>query len=1090
MSYSARLNDGKWVVSRPDRSRESPVKLEVVFQRSGYSPVYEVPEIVLNDRVVKLPCKTLVAHSLQVLRFGEVLSSRLGANLAAVFWLPSLAMDTSTVNNVFPWNSMEPFASLEVNEEKTTVLIEKNVVTVFALVLFALTAWVSMRFRRKRTVLNFAIATLLSAFILGQALGLIVSFAFWGFACGTLLRELSRLCKFSSAERLTSLLVFCLCCLNGSGLVLAQDESLLKTAKSDSPEVIPAIIPVGTDDRPLGVAYLPEEFYEKISQGKQETQGAFCRRAELTVLAATDDSRIAASLLLKLTKIGSGKLVLPFFVSKGVFDANSVVVDGTPVVFQPKREARQIEMETDKSGEITVEIKFLIPMGDKPSVELLLPFPGSVNLTNRAGYGVAILRPKHRQPQLMLNPNESLDLTISGEFFMKPRPKGLDKVTVFELIDLNASLPVRTLKVFPSIPFKEDFVFKTVDGFPRGNQNGVGITTPFFFEEARGREYLEINLSTGRKKLGNELSTPTIVSTSHAIERYVVLLKSREGIALGRPIRLVEDEVKTREIERWNQYGTGNLTEESVRQVLAVDPYVSQNMFWVVNEPTIDCLATHNVLVSGRKILIQSEIEVSSEFGISDFFMELPGHYKNIRFQQGEMPLDWVRVNDTKVKVFLPVPQLGRFTVGFEASFGVQADRFTIGEPVFEATTYQSNNRIFANRQRLVKAENLIPAKSIAAIDGFVQVGSLQDLNQEIWTQSSKELENLTVSEEVTIEQGKIMHSLNVGLDSLPNGSWLGIEIPNGGIVLNASSFSEDVVIEDSEIFGQIQVWVAVSDNRNSTFELVIQNSLENNQVPLCRFVNVRKVNRMTQLPSSIGGSRLRWVLAGSKPDSQTDRATVLRSQLKGGAASYQAVKMPDKKSSVVFCENKYLNSERRLFSRFYVVPNKNNQIRIRVPGNQILETVAICGTPRKWIRDKNGTILVRLLNRRHLQVVDLTVFLNTDKQATINMQLPAVLDAAPCPRFLQCSKQLVPSGVLENRTDSLNQQRIDFVKTAIETFEVNQEGSTGWSNVLKGYLEMNSGFGLKGSEFAKRIEQVVGPSTEKSGVARLSELC
>ena len=134
--------------------------------------------------------------------------------------------------------------------------------------------------------------------------------------------------------------------------------------------------------------------------------------------------------------------------------------------------------------------------------------------------------------------------------------------------------------------------------------------------------------------------------------------------------------------------------------------------------------------------------------------------------------------------------------------------------------------------------------------------------------------------------------------------------------------------------------------------------------------------------------------------------------------------------------------------------------------------------------------IRLQLLNRRHLQVVDLSLLLKTGQQDLISVGMPIVVGAGRFQRFFQCGEGWIPAGVSENPPNELDNCRTEFVTGAIELFELNHEGATGWSNVLMGYLRMNPNIGLDDREISMRIQQATGQDRENSTVIQLTELC
>lgn len=1102
--YFSSIKDGdKWQIrTRPSREIQT-YDLQLDFAGATYTnlQLLDFPTVTINGQTVETECRATADPGLEPLRWNQVFSRDLANNLYALFWMPSLAFDSYTTEELFPWNQNKVDHQFVRKDAGKVFLLSKNTLAIVSLLVFSFFAIVSVKHLNSRHMYFTCLASLLFSLILAGIFAFLWSFIFWGTACGMLIRQLQRLCQFSRTPVAASLAVSSLFFFTTSGAnsVSAQTDAAKSltsqsvAAQSENQAVrqdtvtVPAIIPLDDQEQPTELAYVPASFYERISKGERTLESIICRKSEVEISSMTTEQQFSAAVRLELTLNEAKKIVLPFFVPNAVYDSNAVTLQSKPVSFVPDASKKTMEIEVDRSGDITLQIDFLVPIKPDTQVTLQLPFNGITYLVNRSGSEFEVTRSNARIRE-RLSSNDRKALVINEPFSLQVKPvKTPNTVRLIELIDLRNDTPRRSIKVIAKEPFSEDFRFE-VQGMSLTTVDQIKREKGQWAVESTDRTSVELKLDVASRSRYGEYLLPRITSSNHTITDRFLLVTGTDATVDS---RWANSQISLPEsiLSEWNSNSSVSLSSDDLLVAASVD--MDQESISVSPpSPALTCLAQHDFFVSRSRVQVQSQLDLSCDTSFQAFQINVPGNYSEIKVSLGGKPLSWLRTDDEQVMVFAGIDQPGRYLFEFSAEMPVDIKKLILNEPTVQANVFSSTNRVFCDRAVMLYGENLVKSELEFAQQQFASVGSIIDLAKPISARQPQPAAPLQMEETISFEQGKIKNTVALDLSKYSPGTWIGIQIPFQSTLLDPAQLQKIALVDESTVFARKQIWFPIVKDSQPDVQFEFLTKSDGNVLTLCSSVNSAEVSRKVLLPNSIGQDQLAWSIDDGNRKSESGAFSVFENKRTKATVTYTVDQESGRAAEVLFAEFKFLAKGKRLTSRFHLIPNENSVCRFRIPSEQMIDSIAVCGRVVQWQPETENTVAVRLLNDKQLQLIDIRTIPDFPSASQLQLHFPTVLETNDYQGYFQCDKTFDTTQWNRSQPGDLSNRRSEFLTTAIETFDLSNAGTSKWQQVIRQFtvsIDLDSD---DRNELLERFQSITTEQERLETLAPLEKVC
>ncbi|MEE2640956.1 MAG: hypothetical protein VX768_10045 [Planctomycetota bacterium] len=1048
----------QWLLQLPTTTSNQEVLLQISHppRQRFRSSIYSVPSYFLNGQEIESKFQTILSDHQIALPFWQIVENNPHEAAQTIFWFPSLAFDSLTISDLFPWHQNSSWKQLGPGDEHRVLLVSKSHLTMAALLVFAMSAWLANHARRNRQPFYLALVCLLFSGILAGVYAMLLSFVFWGLTFGILTRELVRLCKFSpgtGASRLLTgwlLLSSSLICEPVSaGMIAVQENS-----QQPKSEALSVVIPVDEDESPTGIAYVPESIYEQFTRGSRKKQREVtCEQSGLEILSQSTASRLIAVLNLRLHVSETGNLSLPFFVGNAIFDSDSVTANNQQVTFSPDPQKKKINIRLEASGVQTVQIRFQVPLAGSlsrsPSSTVLMefPFPGPVNFSNRANIDFRTVRENGRNDPPLSRQSER-QLMIEGPFQLLPTEVQLPGITVVEHLDLSPGNTKRSITLLAESALLEDLEFETDPRLSAFQSPIISRKGSTWKVKTRSKSAVTFNLNSPLRPSG-PLPLCNLSPVNFRISEQLVLLRVQtapifEGKQLEKNNPLIE-ETASRLAAKGYQLDPSEIDYMFPRELLTESP-----LLFEPESNNLSCIADYRFLVSRETLKTRAELDISSDRPFDTFELTIPPTATNLSVQLGQQNIHWIHSGENRFTVFANISQPGRFLFELSYEQPIQNDRFRCEVPKLNAVIVSSENRLYYDRQRVILDENLVRAVDPILEKDMVLAGRIEDLSRPVSTELKQPITSLRLEETIAFEQGKVRHDLVFQLPAGMSGRWLGIEIPPTASRPNTAEPRLPVIFESSKTLSVSQLWLPILKQDSHTIRLNYTDNLEGNRLRSPKLVNTLNPARKIVLPNFLAEDRIDWTLDGARSNDAQEELTVFDTERLSMEASFKIRGKSIRPIQTLFAEIRFSQASKKLSTRFFVAPNENRSFRLQVPAGHLLESVKVCGLTRQIASLPDGTIEVNFLNPRQLQIVDIVSYPSGADQTDSTIRLPEMAGSGNYQKFLYCPFTDIPQGLSKTQPDDIMNRRTEFLTEAVETLEVHRESAGTWDPVVR----------------------------------------
>lgn len=1076
-------DSSSWTVGLPESRNLSHAVLEIAAVReSGWNLApLSLPAIQLNGEEISQSFTVEAGNRHRLVDLKNILAWDSAESLKNLTWLLSFSLDSETSRQMAGTQGTRESVVLKRGVSDSAVfLLPEKVITLLSITLLAAFGMISLTLKRNRQVLYASLLFISLVFLFGGIYGLAAAMGFWGFSIGLIIRELRRLCRFSgfgssggpvgnSSVVRTSLIVFLL--LGFSGSASAQNK-LSTTDKENegkgTDEIsVPALIPLDKDEKPTGIVYLPAKVYEQLAKTKRSTGPLVCRNTSLEILSQTDATGFAGQLRFELELDRPKRLVLPLVITGAIFDSEAVTIDSEPATFRPAGSGNAIEIDIPKAGRLIMEVRFQVPLTSKTSFEMRVPFGAAVSVSNRSGVSYSIQKKSNNAGSKVheIKTNENGLVDASGRIVLTPGKRGQNALDVIETLDLTSSPVKRSFVISTNSSLSEPVRFTIGKNAVLKTQvPGLSSDNKSFVFSGEGKRQLKVELEEEIDLRPGALEIALLRSTSHKINKRLLLVRSGDAEIDAVAKELTADELES----KWGSVGA-SIDIDKFRY--SFEPNGERFNCWLnPQSQEISCLAQHHYYLSKQEIRLKSEFDLSSETAVPVFFVKIANNLENIRFRLGESSLDWIRMGSDQIVVFSKLDQPGRYLVEMTASYKSDFKDLWLVEPVVEAGSYRSQCFVHTNRERLLVGK--LPEKlagnsagfrndsnSTSGEKGYILAGTLDGGIHRIPSKINSGFDKIEGREEVNFLPGKTSHRFVVQLPKFEVGQWLGIELPKSASLNDEQKKQieevEQAVVERSNVLASTQIWVPLTERNKKNIVIEYDQPLVGNRVEFAKPINARSISRKILVPDRIGTSELRWSFEDGLVSEEKEGGTEWTDDRLDSSASYVLAASDTESLQVHFAESAIDDSAQVLSSRFYLSPGDRREFSFRLPENQVVQSIRVCGCEREWVMNRGREIHVPLLNNRFFQIVDIVVYVAGQSSYQVTeITIPAIQDVGKYPVFFQNHSKLTVAGLPEAELGTLKQMRRDFVGLAINNYELNLDKGESWHGVLNSWIE------------------------------------
>lgn len=1084
-----KLNEG-WHLMLPDSTLSQRAELRIVHRPTTQLPYWflEVPQVEIDKQKVVEPYRISYDTGLRSINVGRWLSSDPHGNLETLLWLPTLAFDSETMNQIKNLRPLGP--GLDSGSSASgLIMVKAEFYTTITLGLAMAFLAISISFRRNRSVLYSCIASLFVCFLMAEPFSFLASSAFWGFALGLVIRELKRLCTFSRGMAPSAsvlLLVFLVAgdsqwvCGQSSGTSSGMPTP--ETSQENAKTVVPVIIPLDADDKPKDIAYLPADFYESLKTLQPLRNRLICQSTTLEISAQSNSKLVQGSCQLKVFVTETGRIRLPFFVKGAIYDSDAVTIDSRLASFQPLMEEKQVEVVFDRKGEQVLQIKFQVTGQSQPELSMNFPFSAPVSIVNRSGLDFVTSSDQSAATSQIVQSGESHKLLVEKQLRLVSVDAESMAVSIIELLDFSVSPVRRTVRIIPEATFDNNVLLTMPDNVELLNPgNGAAASGRQVSLETTGLD--EVKLELVDRNLGNsgQNDLGKVAVTSHKIESYSLLVKdNRENEIRSVMSAGLSEQQLVDELSKWNRNGE-RLDREQIESGFMLSR--AQNArFWLVPQNNdLSCFALHHFFVAADQVRVRSEWDLSSESFLRSFVVEVPEYLEVTDVSSGGKAIPFIRTAPNELCVFSNLDQAGRFLFEMNGTFLPHGSRFKVFDPRVKATVSTAKVYVWSNREKRVDAESLDRVDTRPSENGYYFVGECKDFDTELLIRDLNQFEKIHLDEEVVFVSSKSRHQVHLKLPNFSVGDWVGLDLPYDATITGEIQIGEknveELVVERSDTLKKKQIWIPLLNKSASDIRFDYETPLENNEVTFCEVINSRTSERTQTLPLSIADDSLDWQLNGGAIVSRTAESALFRDDQSTIAltARFAIRKQTDKALRVVMQEVVFDVDSKRLSCRFFLDPGNQTQCELEMPAGHYLESVMVCGQKRNWYR-KSNRIVIPLMSNRYLQVLDVRTIPNFEpNKPSLDIEIPRVPEAKSPAVYFQCSSSMVPTECRKVDGVDLVNSRSDFLSKSISLFEINDENNPGWQAVIYSMVQSIKVSELESAELKQRLASILG---------------